>query len=45
LKHIFFIGQHIRHGEVVFQTEDYLHSRAIDYAGERGLLDNEVVIK
>jgi len=30
---------------IVFRAEDYLYSSAIDYAGEKGLLDNVIVIK
>jgi REP element-mobilizing transposase RayT len=30
---------------LVFRAEDYRYSSAIDYAGERGLLNNVVVIK
>jgi REP element-mobilizing transposase RayT len=29
----------------VFKPEDYLYSSATDYAGEKGLLDNVIVIK
>ncbi len=29
----------------VFKPEDYLYSSAIDYAGEKGLLDNVIVVK
>jgi REP element-mobilizing transposase RayT len=30
---------------LVFRTEDYLYSSALDYAGEKGILDNVIVIK
>ena len=30
---------------LVFRAEDYLYSSAIDYAGERGILDDVIVIK
>jgi REP element-mobilizing transposase RayT len=30
---------------IVFRAEDYLYSSAIDYAGEKGLLNNVIVIK
>ena len=30
---------------LVFKAEDYLYSSAADYAGERGLLDDVIVIK
>ena len=30
---------------IVFKAEDYRYSSAIDYAGEKGLLDNVIVIK
>ena len=30
---------------LVFRPEDYLYSSAADYAGEKGLLDNVIVIK
>ena len=29
----------------VFRPEDYLYSSAADYAGEKGLLDNVIVVK
>jgi REP element-mobilizing transposase RayT len=30
---------------LVISPEDYLYSRAVDYAGEKGMLDNVIVIK
>lgn len=30
---------------LVYRAEDYLYSSAIDYAGEKGLLDNVIVVK
>jgi len=30
---------------LVFKPEDYLYSSALDYAGEKGILDNVIVIK
>jgi hypothetical protein len=30
---------------LVFRAEDYLYSSAADYAGEKGLLDNVIVVK
>ena len=30
--------------EYVFKPEDYLYSSATDYAGEKGLLDNVIVV-
>jgi hypothetical protein len=30
---------------LVFRAEDYLNSCAADYAGEKGILDNVVVIR
>jgi hypothetical protein len=30
---------------LVFRPEDYVYSSAIDYAGEKGLLDDVIVIK
>jgi hypothetical protein len=30
---------------LVFRAEDDLYSSAIDYAGEKGILDNVIVIK
>ena len=30
---------------LVFKAEDYPYSSAIDYAGEKGILDNVIVIK
>ncbi|MFW6275396.1 MAG: hypothetical protein ACOC2M_02040 [bacterium] len=30
---------------MVFRPEDYLYSSAADYAGEKGLLDNVIVVK
>lgn len=30
---------------LVFKPEDYLYSSALDYAGEKGVLDNVIVIK
>lgn len=30
---------------LVFKAEDYLYSSAADYAGEKGLLDNVIVVK
>ena len=30
---------------LVFRPEDYLYSSALDYAGEKGILDNVIVIK
>jgi hypothetical protein len=30
---------------LVFRAEDYLYSSAADYAGEKGLLDNVLVIR
>jgi hypothetical protein len=29
----------------VFRPEDYLYSSATDYAGQKGLLDNVIVVK
>ncbi|HBL77415.1 MAG: transposase [Bacteroidetes bacterium GWF2_42_66] len=30
---------------LVFRAEDYIYSSAIDYAGEKGLLDNVIVVR
>jgi len=30
---------------LVFRPEDYIYSSAIDYSGEKGILDNVIVIK
>ena len=30
---------------LVFRSEDYIYSSAIDYSGEKGILDNVIVIK
>jgi hypothetical protein len=30
---------------LVFRAEDYVYSSAIDYAGEKGLLDDVIVAK
>ena len=30
---------------IVFRAEDYLYSSATDYAGEKGLLNNVIVIE
>jgi hypothetical protein len=30
---------------LIFRAEDYIYSSAIDYAGEKGLLDNVVICK
>lgn len=30
---------------IVFRPEDYLYSSALDYAGEKGLLNNVIVCK
>jgi len=30
---------------LVFRPEDYLYSSAVDYAGEKGILDNVIVVK
>ena len=30
---------------ILFRTEDYKYNSASDYAGEKGLLDNVVVLK
>jgi hypothetical protein len=30
---------------IVFRPEDYLFSSAADYAGEKGILENVIVIK
>jgi hypothetical protein len=30
---------------LVFKAEDYVYSSAIDYAGEKGLLDDVIVVK
>ena len=30
---------------IVFNAEDYVYSSAIDYAGEKGILNNVIVIK
>jgi hypothetical protein len=29
----------------VFKPEDYVYSSVVDYAGEKGLLDNVIVVK
>ncbi len=30
---------------IVFRAEDYMYSSAIDYTGEKGLLDNVIVVR
>ena len=30
---------------LVFKTEDYVYSSAIDYAGEKGILDDVIIVK
>jgi hypothetical protein len=30
---------------LIFRAEDYLYSSAADYAGEKGILDNVIVVK
>jgi hypothetical protein len=30
---------------LVFRAEDYLYSSAADYAGEKGILENVIVVK
>ena len=30
---------------LVFRAEDYLYSSAVDYAGEKGILDDVIVVK
>jgi REP element-mobilizing transposase RayT len=33
------------HVHLVFRAEDYMYSSAINYAGEKGLLDGIIVVK
>jgi hypothetical protein len=40
-----YVHQNPVEAEVVFKGEDYLYSSAADYAGEKGLLDDVIVIK
>jgi REP element-mobilizing transposase RayT len=40
-----YIHQNPVEAGVVFRAEDYLYSSAADYAGEKGLLDDVIVIK
>lgn len=40
-----YIHQNPREAGLVFKAEDYLYSSAVDYAGEKGLLDDVIIIK
>jgi hypothetical protein len=40
-----YIHQNPVEAGLVFRPEDYIYSSAIDYAGEKGLLDGVVVVR
>jgi hypothetical protein len=42
---IYYVHKNPVEAGLVFRAEDYIYSSAVDYAGEKGLLDDVIVVK